>query len=134
MNPMRVLLAGVAAFVVYFVLGGLFFAVGPLRQEFMQYPAVYRSQESMKPVMPIGMLGMLLAMIALSALYAWSTAAGQGLVHGAEFGALVALYALGSFVLHNHVNLNIGWRLTIGQAVAYSVQWVVVGIVIALVY
>jgi hypothetical protein len=37
-------------------------------------------------------------------------------------------------VIHNYVNLNIGLKLTLGQAVAYFVEWTVVGIVIGLVY
>jgi len=36
--------------------------------------------------------------------------------------------------LHNWVNLNIGGKLTAQQAVAYFVEWTVVGVVIALVY
>lgn len=134
MNAPRLLLAALGAFVVYFILGGIFFAGSPLKKEFMQYPAVYRTQESMKGVWPVGLAGMLLSMIALAALYAWTTPGASTLAHGAEFGALVALYALGSFVLHNHVNLNIGWRLTLGQAIAYSIQWVVVGMVLGMIY
>jgi hypothetical protein len=30
--------------------------------------------------------------------------------------------------------LNIGWKLTVEQSVAYFIQWVVVGIVIGLIY
>jgi hypothetical protein len=37
-------------------------------------------------------------------------------------------------VVHNYVNLNIGLKLTIQQSIAYFVQWVIVGIVIALIY
>ena len=44
------------------------------------------------------------------------------------------MFALGSFVLHNYVNLNIDLRLTLGQAAAYFLQWIVVGVVIAWVY
>jgi hypothetical protein len=34
--------------VLYFAVGGVAFAAGPLRAEFMKYPAIYRSEESMK--------------------------------------------------------------------------------------
>src|ERR1035438_6447508 len=34
---------------------------------------------------------------------------------------------------HNYVNLNIGLKLALGQAVAYFVQWTIVGIVIGLI-
>jgi hypothetical protein len=37
-------------------------------------------------------------------------------------------------VIHNYVNLNIGAALTAQQSVAYSVEWVVTGIVIGLIY
>ena len=44
------------------------------------------------------------------------------------------MFAVCAFVLHNYVNLNIGLRLTVGQAAAYLVEWIVVGIVIGLIY
>ena len=39
-----------------------------------------------------------------------------------------------AFVLHNYVNLNIGLKLALEQAVAYFVQWTIVGIIIGLIY
>ncbi len=134
MNVFRVGAAAVSAFVTYFILGGMFFTNPVMRGEFARFGAVYRTQESMKPVMPIGMLGMLLSMVALAVLFAMIHPAGAGVAAGAQFGVLIALYAAGSFVLHNHVNLNIGWRLTALQAIAYSIEWLAVGIVISLVY
>jgi len=134
MNVSRLVLAAAAAFVAYFALGFLFFASGPLRNEYARYPAVYRSQESMKGVMPAGMAAMLLAMLVLAVLYAMIEPGGSALASGARFGALVGVFAVCAFVVHNHVNLNIGWKLTLGQALAYFVEWVVVGIVIGLVY
>ncbi len=134
MNLVRVAAAAVAAFAAYFILGGAIFTRPAVRAEFARFDAVYRSQESMKSVMPFGMLGMLLSMIALAVLFAMIHPDGAGVVAGVQFGVLVALYAVGSFVLHNHVNLNIGGRLTAFQAIAYSVEWLVVGIVISLVY
>ena len=59
---------------------------------------------------------------------------GAGVVAGLQFGLIIAMYALGSFVLHNHVNLNIGPRLTTFQAIAYTVEWLAVGVVISLIY
>jgi hypothetical protein len=134
MNVLRIAAAAVAAFVVYFMLGFAFFANPAMRAEFQKYGAVYRSQESMKAVMPFGMLGMLLSMVVLTVLFAMIHPAGAGVAAGAGFGLLIALYALGSFVLHNHVNLNIGARLTALQATAYTVEWLAVGMVISLIY
>ena len=47
---------------------------------------------------------------------------GRGVVEGARFGALIGVFAIGSFVVHNYVNLNIGLKLTVQQSIAYFVQ------------
>jgi hypothetical protein len=133
-NVARLALAGLAATAVYFVLGGLLFAASPLKNEFRKYPAVYRTQEDMKGVWPLGIVGMLLSMLVLAILYALAYRGGSAVAEGARFGALIGAFAVGSFVLHNHVNLNIGLKLTLGQAAAYFFQWIVVGVVIGLVY
>ena len=52
MNVSRIVLAAFAAFIAYFILGGLTFSIASLRNEFLKYPAVYRSQDAMKSVMP----------------------------------------------------------------------------------
>lgn len=135
MNIARIVMAGFGGFITYFVLGGLFFAVAPwLRSEFMKYPAVYRSKESMKGVMPFGMFAMLLAMFVLAVIYAMMYRAGSGLAQGAIFGALIGVFSICSFVIHNYVNLNIGLKLTVEQSIAYFVEWVATGIVIGLIY
>ena len=134
MNFTRIALATLGATVAYFALGTLAFGMGPLRNEFLKYPAVYRSQESMKAVFPAGIAGMVLAMLVLAVLYAMLYRGGPWLVAGARFGVLIGIFAVCAFVLHNYVNLNIGLRLTVGQAAAYLVEWIVVGIVICLIY
>lgn len=135
MNPLRVFLAGLGGFVVYFILGGLFFAVLPmLKREFMKYPAVSRSQEGIKSVMPLGMAAMFVAMVVLAVMCAMMYQGRSGLVEGARFGALVGLFAVCSCVIHNYVNLNIGLKLTVEQSVAYFLEWTAVGIAIGLIY
>jgi hypothetical protein len=133
-NYSRIVLAALGATVVYFFLGGLLFTSSLMRAEFQKYPAVYRSQENMKSVWPIGIAGMLLSMFVLAVLYAMLHREGSGLVQGLHFGALIGAFAVGSFVLHNHVNLNIGIRLTLSQAIAYFLEWLAVGVVIGLIY
>jgi uncharacterized membrane protein YbhN (UPF0104 family) len=59
---------------------------------------------------------------------------GSGITEGARFGVLIGLFVVCAFVLHNYVNLNIGLKLALGQAVAYFLQWTIVGIVIGLIY
>jgi hypothetical protein len=134
MNYTRLLLAALAAFIAYFLLGGLFFAAGPLTDEFRKYPAVYRPKEEIMSVMPAGMLAMFVSMVVMAVLYAMIYRGGSGIAQGAQFGALIGVFAVCAFVVHNYVNLNIGLALTVGQAIAYFVEWTVAGIVIGLIY
>ena len=131
----RIAIAALAAFVAYFAIGGLSFVLVPsLKDEFLKYPAVYRSQDAMKSVMPGGMAAMLVAMTVLAVIYAMLYRGGPGFAEGARFGALIGVFAICSFVIHNYVNLNIGLKLTFQQSVAYFLEWLVVGIVIGLIY
>jgi hypothetical protein len=84
--------------------------------------------------MPFGMAAMFVAMLVLAIIYAMLYRGGAGLTEGARFGALIGVFAICSFVIHNYVNVNIGRKLTIQQSIAYFVEWVVVGIVIGLIY
>lgn len=52
---------------------------------------------------------------------------GSGPAEGARFGALIGLFSVCAFVIHNYLNLNIGLKHTIQQPVAYFVEWLVVG-------
>jgi hypothetical protein len=135
MNLTRIALAALGGFVVYFVLGGLAFGLVPaLRDEFLKYPAVYRAQEGVKSAMPAGMLAMFVAMIVLATIYAMLYQAGSGLSQGARFGALIGIFAICAFVIHNYVNLNIGAALTFEQSIAYFIEWLAVGMVIGVIY
>jgi hypothetical protein len=135
MNYSRIALAALGATVAYFVLGGILFSALPsLRKEFVKYPAVYRTQDDMKRVMPMGMISILVAIFVVAVLYAMAYPAGGGVLDGARFGALIGVFAVCGFALHNHMLLNIGIKLTVGQAITYFVQWLVVGIVLSLIY
>jgi hypothetical protein len=72
--------------------------------------------------------------LVLALLYAMLYKGGSGIAEGGRFGALVGVFAIGSFVMHNYVNLNIGLALTLESAVAYLVEWIAVGIAIGLIY
>ena len=139
MNFSRIALAALGAFVAYFVVGGLAFGLfPPLRNEFLKYPAVYRTQEGIKSVMPAGMAAMFVSVLALAVIYAMLYQGGSGMAEGARFGALfgalIGVFAIGAFVVHNYVNLQIGLTLTVQQAVASFVEWTVTGLVIGLIY
>jgi hypothetical protein len=134
MNYLRIFFAALGAFVAYFAIGGLAFTSPSIKNEFLKYPAVYRSQEGIMRVMPYGMAAMFAAMLVLAVIYAMLYRGGSGLAEGARFGALIGIFAVCSFVIHNYVNLNIGLKLTLQQSAAYFVEWVVTGIVIGLIY
>jgi hypothetical protein len=134
MNYGRLFLAALGAFVAYFAIGGAAFSAGPLKAEFSKYPAVYRPQNEIMSVMPFGMIAMFVAMVVMAALYAQIYRGPSSVADGAKFGALIGIFAVCAFVIHNHVNLNIGLGLTMGQAIAYFVEWTACGVVIALIY
>ena len=135
MNLSRIVLAAFGAFVAYFVLGGLLFALLPsMKHEYMKYPAVYRSQEGMKKTMPFAMIATFVAIFVLAVIYGLLCQGGPGLAEGARYGSLIGVFAICTFVIHNYVILNIGIKITFQQSVAYFLQWLVVGIVIGLIY
>ena len=135
MSYTRIALSALGGFIAYFVVGGILFGALPsLKNEFLKYPNIYRTQEGIKTTMPIGMAAMFVAIAALAIIYALIYHGGSGLAEGARYGALIGIFSIGSFVVHNYVNLNIGGKLTLQQSVAYFVEWLVVGIVIGLIY
>lgn len=135
MNYTRIALAILGAIVAYFVYGFAMFAAWPqMKTEFAKYPSVYRPKEDMMKVMPYGMIAILIGIVVVAVLYAKANPAGGGAISGATFGALIGLFVVCVFVIHNWVNLNIGVTLTMYQGIAYFVQWVVVGAAIGLIY
>ena len=140
MNIPRIALATLGAFVGYFVIGAALFGLVPsLKTEFLKYPAVYRNQQGQMSHMPAGMAAMFLSMLALAVMYATFYPTGgfsmaEGARSGALFGALIGVFAIGAFVLHRYVNLNIGSKLAAQQSVAYFLEWVVTGLLIGLIY
>ena len=134
MNYARIFLAALGAFVAYFVLGALIFTVPSMKTEFLKYPEVYRSQQGQISHMPAGMAAMFLSMVVLAVIYAMLYQGGAGYMEGARFGALIGLFVVCAFVVHNHLLLNIGGKLTFQQSVAYFLEWTVTGVVIGLIY
>lgn len=88
----------------------------------------------MNQVMPVGLVATFVAILVVAILFAMMHQGGSGIAEGARFGVLIGIFVVCGFVLHNYVNLNIGLKLALGQAVAYFLQWTIVGIVIALIY
>jgi hypothetical protein len=135
MNYLRIGIASVAAFIAYMGAGALMFALLPrIKQEFARYPAVYRDHDGQISHLPVGMVAIFVAILALAVLYARLYRGGPGLTEGTVFGLLIGVFVLGAFVVHNYVNLNIGGTLTVYSAIAYLIEWTIVGVVIGLVY
>ena len=135
MNYSRIALASLGAMVAYFVYGFAMFAALPsMKTEFMKYPNVYRPKDEMMKVMPYGMVAILIAIVVVVILYAKIYTTGGSIVSGIYLGALIGLFSVCTFAIHNYVNLNIGVTLTIYQSLAYFIQWIIVGAAIGLIY
>jgi len=92
MNYTRIALAALGAFVAYFVLGGMTFAITSFKEEFRKYPAVYRSQEGIKQVMPAGMVAIFVGMVVLAVL---SAAIGIAAMRNLRYGYIgLAIFAV----------------------------------------
>ncbi len=138
MNYLSLALATLGGMIAYFAYGFLLMWLVPaLIDEAHKYPEVFRPKEKIMAVMPIGMAAMLVAILVVAILFAMTTPTHQGVsgvAGGARLGVLIGIFVVCGFVLHNYVNLNIGLKLTLMQAVAYFVQWLIVGTVIGLIY
>ena len=135
MNYSSLASAALGGTVASFAVGSLILWLAPaLIKEAHKYPAVFRPKDEMMKVMPVGLAATFLAILAAAMLYAMLPHSGSGLADGARFGALIGVFVVCGFVLHNYVNLNIGLKLALGQAVAYFIQWTAIGIAIGLIY
>jgi hypothetical protein len=135
MNYASLALAALGGTVAYFAFGFLVLWLVPaLIKEAHKYPAVFRPKEEIMKVMPIGLVATFLSILVASLMFALMHHGRSGAAAGAHFGVLIGIFVVCAFVLHNYVNLNIGLKLVLGQAVTYLVQWTIVGIVIGLIY
>jgi hypothetical protein len=134
-NYTRIALASLGAVVAYFAYGfAVMGALPGLKTEFKKYPNVYRSQDAMMKVMGYGVIAILISIVVAAVLYARIYPAGGGIASGVYFGALIGIFMICTFVIHNYVNLNIGVALTLYQGITYFIQWVIVGAAIGLIY
>ena len=135
MNYSSLGLAALGGTVASFAFGFLVFWLLPgLIKEGHKYPAVFRPKEEMMTVMPIGLVATFISILVVAIIFAMIHQGGSGFTAGARFGVLIGIFVVCAFVLHNYVNLNIGLKLALMQAVAYFVQWTIIGIVIGLIY
>ena len=135
MNYSRVALAALEGTVASFAFGFLVFWLAPgLIKEGHKYPDVFRPKEKMMAIMPITLVSTFMAILVVAIIFATIHPGQSGAAGGARFGVLIGIFVVCAFVLHNYVNLNIGLKLTLMQAVTYFFQWTIIGIVIGLIY
>ena len=134
-NYVRIALAFLGAAVAYFVCGfAMFGALPAMKSEFMKYPNVYRSHDGMMKVMPYNLVAILISIVVVAVLYAKIYPAGGGIASGVYLGALIGIFSVCTFVLHNYATLNIGLTLTLYEGITYFIQWIIVGAAIGLIY
>jgi len=134
-NYARIALASLGATVAYFVFGFIMFAALPaMKSEFMKYPDVYRSREGMMKVMPYSMVAILVSIVVVAVLYARIYPMGGGILSGIYVGALIGIFSVCTYAIHNYVNLNIGLALTLYESITYFIQWAIVGAAIGFIY
>ena len=135
MNYSRLGLAALGGTVAHFAVGFLVLGLAPgLFDEARKYAAVFRPREEMMAVMPIAMIAIFMSILVAAIIFAMIRQRRSGIAEGARFGVLIGIFVVFAFVLHNYVNLNIGLKLTLGQAAAYFFQWTIVGTVIGVIY
>jgi|SRR5580658_283574 hypothetical protein len=135
MNYLSLALAALGGTVASFAFGFLVLWLVPaLINEAHKYPAVFRPKEEMMRVMPVGLAATFISILVAAMIFAMIHRGSSGATAGARFGVLIGPFVVCAFVLHNYVNLNIGPKLALEQAVVYFVQWTIIGIVIGLIY
>jgi archaellum biogenesis protein FlaJ (TadC family) len=92
------------------------------------------SEGGMKKFMPYALVSILISIAVVAVLYAKIYPAGGNVLSGMYLGALMGIFAVCVFVIHNYVYLNIGATLALYEAVTYLIQWVIVGAAIGLIY
>jgi H+/Cl- antiporter ClcA len=132
-NYARAAVAALVATLVYYMIG--FFAEGWLfRGDFAAYSQVYRPADTVMRYMPLGIVCSFIGAFVVAVIFARLRSERNRLLEGARLGALIGLFVACVFDGTNYVILNIGGELAFKLAAAELVQWIVVGLVIALIY
>jgi hypothetical protein len=133
MNYPRLVLAAVAALIVFFAWG--FLTEGwLLRKDFASSAALYRTSDLQMKYMPLGMASVLVALLAAVALYAGWCGGTSGAVSGLKFGLLMGVFVACVHPISNLVTMNMDTKLGLEIAASNAIGWVLAGLVIGLVY
>jgi hypothetical protein len=133
MNYPRVLLAAVAALVVFFAWG--FLTEGwLLRKDFAPSAALYRTSDLQMRYMPFGMASVLVALLAAVVLYAGWCGGTSGAVKGLQFGLIIGVLVACIHPISNLVTMKMDTKLGLEITASTAIGWVLAGLVIGLVY
>ena len=133
MNYPRVLIAALAALIVFFAWG--FLTEGwLLRSDFAPSAALYRTSDLQMKYMPFGLASVLVALLATSALYAGWCGTTSSSLKGLQFGLLMGVFVTCIHPISNLITMNMDARLGLEIAVSTFAGWVLTGTVIGLVY
>ena len=133
MNYPRLLLAAVAAVLVFFAWG--FLTEGWLLQkDFASSAALYRTSDLQMKYMPFGLASVLVALLAAIVLYAGWCGGTSGALRGLQFGLLMAVFVACIHPISNLVTMNMDTKLGLEIAASNAIGWVLAGLVIGLVY
>jgi hypothetical protein len=133
MNYPRVLLAALAALIVFFAWG--FLTEGWLiRRDFSLSAALYRTSDLQMKYMPFGMASVLVALLTAVILYARWCGGTSGAMKGLQFGLLMGVLIACIHPISNLVTMNMHLKLGLKISATTFIGWVLAGIVIGLVY
>ena len=133
MNYPRLVLAAVAALVVFFAWG--FLTEGWLiRKDFAASAALYRTSDLQMKYMPYGLASVQIGLLAAAVLYAGWCGGTSGAVRGLQFGLLMGVFVACIHSISNLVTMNMDTKLGLEIAVSNDIGWVLAGLVIGLVY
>ncbi len=133
MNYPRLLLAAVAALVMFFAWG--FLTEGwLLRKDFAPSAALYRTSDAQMKYMPFGLASVLVALLAAVVLYAGWCGGTSGAVKGLRFGLIIGVFVACIHPISNLVTMNMDTKLGLEITASTAIGWVLAGLVIGLVY
>ena len=133
MNYRRVVLAAIAALIVFFAWG--FLTEGwLLRKDFVASAALYRTSDLQMKFMPLGLASVLVALLAAVVIYARWCGATSGAASGFQFGILMGVFVACIHPISNLITMNMDVKLGLEIAISNAIGWVLAGLVIGLVY
>src|SRR5262245_21403377 len=133
MTLRRIAVPALVAWLVDSTYGFLVFGLA-LNGEFAQYPAVFRSFDTVNAMMPMFLASSLVAFIAVAYIFAKGYEGGPGVKEGFWFGVVLGSLMVFGVALPSYVIYNIGQRLALLTCLATFVEWLIAGVVLGFVY